>query len=697
MRKYVRLDSQYGFLFYGGPTGFEWGSKRSRLVGEPGRSRATLPWMLISLLALGLGSLYTPLATAADWYVDQRNPQCDDAGAGTQILPFCTISAAASAVRSGDTVTVSPGIYEEVVDINESGESDAPIRFSAAAEEGDPVVVFGGYYGFDVSGQEGISIQGFTIANTVSHGIRASLSEHITLTSNRIIGAADKGVALSSSEEIVVENNFVDSTSSYGIYVTACSDITLSGNYVTRAGLPVKDMTRKAIYISASCNVRAEYNILDSNTDAGIYLVNGATANYIMKNISFNNARVYTRAAPGYEVRGSANNTLEANIAYGNEDSGINVTGYGGVDANNLIVNNVCYLNGDHGIDVRDQPGVGIIGNTIYRNVTSGINVEGVLGSVNTTIMNNISVDNAIDSPRKDGNINVDENSGPGTVADFNLVYLTDPNEPKTEYEMYVWDGEDYLSLEELRDETNGVEEQGLEADPLWKDLSAFDFQLAAGSPAIDSANAEVDGALPVDFDGNPRYDDPYTPNLGIGPRDYDDRGAYELQVGEPPPPPPPPPVTLSFRPAADTWVNQQEPGENYGNDSELMIDSRPEQITYLQFDISGVEGEVQSARLRLEVTNPTWSGGMIFVSETGWDEAAMTYASGQPAIIGDVLDTFGRISVGQLVEADVTAAIDGDGAYGFAIIPTNPDKAGYCSREGSLETPLLIIEQVLP
>jgi PKD repeat protein len=53
---------------------------------------------------------------------------------------------------------------------------------------------------------------------------------------------------------------------------------------------------------------------------------------------------------------------------------------------------------------------------------------------------------------------------------------------------------------------------------------------LLGGSAAIDSANSGVSGEPTVDADGNGRVDDPATPNTGVGPRLYDDRGAYEYQ-----------------------------------------------------------------------------------------------------------------------------------------------------------------------
>jgi hypothetical protein len=169
--------------------------------------------------------------------------------------------------------------------------------------------------------------------------------------------------------------------------------------------------------------------------------------------------------------------------------------------------------------------------------------------------------------------------------------------------------------------------------------------------------------------------------------------GLKDLVAGEPPALP----KAVSFRPTADTWVDQQNPDQNFGDAPELFVDSSPEQIVYLRFDVSGIQGQVVSARLEFEGTNSTWSGGWIYATEPTWDEAAMTYNSGQPVLIGEQILLLGPIVVGQSVQADVNNAVSGNGIYSFAIIPRNPDKGAYYSREGSMQTPLLIIEQAAP
>jgi PKD repeat protein len=135
-------------------------------------------------------------------------------------------------------------------------------------------------------------------------------------------------------------------------------------------------------------------------------------------------------------------------------------------------------------------------------------------------------VDNAINGPRTRGNLRVDATSTTGTTIDYDLVHLRTPGP------MIVWGNTTYTSLSAFSTMTS-QETHGIEADPHWRDIAARDLHLAAGSPAIDSANSGASGHSATDIEGKPRVDVAGTPNTGAGPRLYDDRGAYEFQ-GQP-------------------------------------------------------------------------------------------------------------------------------------------------------------------
>jgi parallel beta-helix repeat protein len=438
------------------------------------RWRAARRCLAIGTLLAVATCLQAASASAADstLYVDKGNPACSDTGSGTASQPFCTIGAAAAHVSQGQTVEVASGTYPESVTVPSAGSATAPITFTAAP--GASVTLSGQANGFVISGKSWITINGFAVTGTSSYGISVSNSSHVTL----------------------------------------------SGNHVTYAGQPLSGQTRAGINFSNVSDSLIAGNTADHNSYAGIQLTGGSTGNVVRENETFANARQYERAAPGIRLYGAPGNVVAGNVSHHNEDSGIEA--YAGSN-NTLIYNNVTYLNGDHGIDNLTCTGQHIVANSVYKNVTAGINVEGT--STGATLANNISLDNGIKSPRTHSNIRIERGSTAGTTLDYDLVFLTTPDT------MLIWDSTSYSSLAAFQ-AASGQEAHGIQADPGWESPATGDFHLTAGSPAIDSANSGASGQPSADVEGNPRIDDPSTANTGAGPRAYDDRGAYELQPG---------------------------------------------------------------------------------------------------------------------------------------------------------------------
>jgi parallel beta-helix repeat protein len=440
----------------------------------------------IAALSLVLVLAAAAHAGAATLYVDKGNRSCADNGPGNAGRPFCTISAAAAVATAGTTVLVSAGTYDEQVSVARSGTAPQPVVFRA--QPGQTVTVHGGQHGFYVSSRSWVTVQGFHVADTTSDGI------HVSSTS---------------------------------------AHIKVLDNTVTSAGQPVSGLTAKGISLTDVTDSVVDGNTITHNSDYGIYLVRSTGVEVADNELAFN-AKEFTRAASGIRLHSSPGNTISRNVSHDNEDSGIElVTGSDG----NLVVDNVCYGNGDHGIDNLDVRNQRIVANSIYDNVTAGINAEG--GSTGAFLANNISVDNGIGSPRTKGNIRVDAQSTAGTSIDYDLVHLRTPGT------VVVWGSTFYSSLSEMRAAT-GQEAHGIEADPGWSNRGAGDLHLTAGSPAIDSANSGASGQTATDVEGNGRVDDPAVANTGAGPRAYDDRGAYEFQAG-----PTPPAAALAVTPAS--------------------------------------------------------------------------------------------------------------------------------------------------
>ena len=194
----------------------------------------------------------------------------------------------------------------------------------------------------------------------------------------------------------------------------------------------------------------------------------------------------------------------------------------------NLAALNVTYNNGDHGIDDLNVTGGRLIGNTVYRNCTTGINVEGTSGDYQ--VIDNVAVDNGvypayngISCARRAGNIGIWDSAPSSTTVDHNLVWLT------TSGKMYAF-GTTFTSLAAMQAATH-QEAHGVQADPRFVSSASWNLRLQAGSAAIDRGDSGVSGAQSSDIEGLPRVDDPATSNaFAEGPRTYDDLGAYEYQ-----------------------------------------------------------------------------------------------------------------------------------------------------------------------
>ena len=150
----------------------------------------------------------------------------------------------------------------------------------------------------------------------------------------------------------------------------------------------------------------------------------------------------------------------------------------------------------------------------------------------------------------------------------------------------------------------------------------------------------------------------------------------------------------LAFAPAADAKVRESFPGTNYGSDSLLETDrgTGVGAQSYLRFVVTGVSGAVQSARLRLYVSNGTSDGpAAVRVVDTTWAENAINWDNRPP--LGAQLDDKPALATNTFTEYDVTAAVTGDGTYSFALGPTpTTDGADFRSREATSNPPRLLV-----
>ncbi|WP_329474732.1 right-handed parallel beta-helix repeat-containing protein [Kribbella sp. NBC_01484] len=430
----------------------------------------------VVLSGLMLANPLIARGATTDLFVDKSMPNCSDSGPGTATTPYCTVVKGVSKLAAGFTLNIGDGTYAETIKPAVSGTASAPIVITAWP--GRNPVLSPASFGANISSRSFVTVSGLTFSGTKYDGV----------------------------------------------YVTGSNNITVTGNTVTGAGQPVSGKTVPGISIRGSSDSVVSSNNVHHNNGTGILVTAGSTGILVTGNSASFNAEGYRRNANGINVI-SPGNTVLRNVTHDNEDSGIQF--YTGGD-NNLAALNVTYNNGDHGIDDLNVTGGRLIGNTVYRNCTTGINVEGTSG--NYQVIDNVAVDNGvypayngISCARRAGNIGIWDSAPSSTTVDHNLVWLT------TSGKMYAF-GTTFTSLAAMQAATH-QEAHGVQADPRFVSPAAWNLRLQAGSAAIDRGDSGVSGAQSSDIEGLPRVDDPATSNaFAEGPRTYDDLGAYEYQ-----------------------------------------------------------------------------------------------------------------------------------------------------------------------
>ena len=150
------------------------------------------------------------------------------------------------------------------------------------------------------------------------------------------------------------------------------------------------------------------------------------------------------------------------------------------------------------------------------------------------------------------------------------------------------------------------------------------------------------------------------------------------------------------FAPLHDAHTKSSRPGSNYGSKDHIRL-RNGRYHGYLKFDIIGLAGPVQSATLRMYVTNASPSGGSIYSvantlidGTTPWTEENLT-GGNAPGISGSPLSSVGAAVLNTWVEFDVTAAVTGNGTYSFGLKNSSSNSVFYSSTEGNYPAELVV------
>jgi len=159
------------------------------------------------------------------------------------------------------------------------------------------------------------------------------------------------------------------------------------------------------------------------------------------------------------------------------------------------------------------------------------------------------------------------------------------------------------------------------------------------------------------------------------------------------------PPPTTVFNPTDDAYVRLSSPTGNSGTSNTLRVRKTTSETinSYLKFNITGLAGPVQNAKLRLYVTDDGDDGGTVYSvsnnyegTATPWVETGLIW-NNAPLISGTPLSSAGAAVLNSWVELDVTPAISGDGLYSFGITNNSSAVVFYSSKEDANDPELVI------
>ncbi|MBC7592098.1 MAG: right-handed parallel beta-helix repeat-containing protein [Salinibacterium sp.] len=161
--------------------------------------------------------------------------------------------------------------------------------------------------------------------------------------------------------------------------------------------------------------------------------------------------------------------------------------------------------------------------------------------------------------------------------------------------------------------------------------------------------------------------------------------------------------ATTIEKPRADTYVDRMTPRTSHGNGRLLQVrgGSDATRAAYLRFDVSGVDGAVVRAVLRVYVANGSSDGPAVRSVRGAWGEGLLW--SGRPRIGASIADVR-KLGVGWY-EYDVTRAIGGNGTFDLALVSTSRDGTSIGAREGArgarlvvtTSTPRTIVDSTKP
>ena len=149
-----------------------------------------------------------------------------------------------------------------------------------------------------------------------------------------------------------------------------------------------------------------------------------------------------------------------------------------------------------------------------------------------------------------------------------------------------------------------------------------------------------------------------------------------------------------------DAAVTSSKATTNYGNQATLQLRQGTASNTltyhsYLQFSLTGLIGTVNSAKLRLFVTDSSPDGGSVFDVSNTWSELAINWNNAPQPTSPTPIGRGGLATKGQWLDIllQVGEFSRGNGTYSFELITGSSDSGLYSSKQ-STSPPQLVVTQ---
>ena len=402
----------------------------------------------------------------------------NDNNPGTEEKPWLTLNKAGQTATAGDTIYVKQGIYNEQLDIKNSGNENNYITFSAYST--DEVIIDGTYISLNWNGLIRldnigyVKISGFKIQNSEYFGIYCkNTCNNLILQNNEITNCQSSGIIIYPSSSgnphhIYIYNNIID---------TVCMN-----------------MNQEALSLSKVNVFEITNNKIFNSYKEGIDVKNGCINGIIQENEVSNHDTIRPCIYVDAYGRDSYNIIIQKNTAYDNGQGICLATEEGGTLENITICNNIIYTKNN--------------GFGIHRFTTPGSHQKKDIYVINNLFH---------------------------MTADGTCIMLTDNEEhfsnliirnnilSGTDYHMITTSFQEYTTIQVdhnlFTSASNYYGENYIIGNPEFNDTTTNNFQLQANSPAIDNGNPQL--APSHDYNNIPR---PQGKQIDIGPYEHQEK-----------------------------------------------------------------------------------------------------------------------------------------------------------------------------